>query len=126
MQARYRVYRFNRELFLSHASEALIHPNLCFLPESPLSLSIPIKMATEEGSSSPIEGSFRDSLSRTTLSSRNSGGKPTSEERMTSRLDIDLAELFSANVAAKMWAVATRLLKEQVIILAYHRNLLFY
>ena len=72
-------------------------------------------MATiEEASSSPIEDSFQESLGETTISSRSSGGKATPEEPLSVRLDVELPELFLENVTAKIWVVATRLLKEQV------------
>lgn len=69
-------------------------------------------MATIEMLSSPTESSLEESLERTTVSPESEKATPESTSR--SRLDIELAELFSENVAAKIWDVASRLLKQQV------------
>lgn len=69
-------------------------------------------MAAIEVSSSPIESSLEESLGRTTPSLES--WKVTPDEITRSRLDIELVELFSENVAAKIWDVASRLLKQQV------------
>ena len=64
-------------------------------------------------SSSPVEGQLDAALSTTTLSSQDATVK-TPEDFVPPRLDLDLKELYAENVAAKMWKVAVRLLKEQV------------
>jgi len=67
----------------------------------------------EDPSSSPNEGPFDAALSTTTISSQDSVIK-TPDDAVPPRLDLDLKELYAENVAAKMWGVAVRLLKEQV------------
>jgi hypothetical protein len=70
-------------------------------------------MSLPTESSSPVEGQFDAALSTTTLSSQDVAVK-TPEDFVPPRLDLDLKELYAENVAAKMWRVAVRLLKEQV------------
>lgn len=65
----------------------------------------------QEGSSSSIEDNLGDTTSISTVSSRFASPKGSN---VREGLHKELAELFSENVAAKIWRVAEKLLKSLV------------